>query len=227
VSSGKELRAFLGDPATVVHFLAFTPDGKVLISGSNDTTVLLWDVASLSQQVQARPAKLTPDVLDKLWGDLGGDDAARAYLAVQALARAPEQAIPFFQTHLQKAAASDTTTRIDKLIAELDDDEFTVRESASKELEKLGRSAEKALRQIAAKTSSPEVRRRAEELLEKMKDGPASPDALRGPRAVEVLGLVGDAEARKLLETLAQGAPEAALTQEAKAALERLAHERK
>jgi hypothetical protein len=39
---------------------------------------------------------------------------------------------------------------------------------------------------------------------------------------MEVLEHIGGAEARALLEEIAKGAPEAALTQEAKAALKRL-----
>jgi hypothetical protein len=40
---------------------------------------------------------------------------------------------------------------------------------------------------------------------------------------VQVLEHIGIAESRKVLETLGQGVPEARLTQEAKAALKRLA----
>ena len=41
-------------------------------------------------------------------------------------------------------------------------------------------------------------------------------------RALEVLERIGTPEARQILLSLAKGAPEAALTQEAKASLERL-----
>jgi len=50
-----------------------------------------------------------------------------------------------------------------------------------------------------------------------------SPELRRQVRAVEVLERVGGAEARRVLEALAGGAPEARLTQEAKAALARRA----
>jgi hypothetical protein len=49
-----------------------------------------------------------------------------------------------------------------------------------------------------------------------------SPEIVRGVRAVEVLEQIDTMEGQRLLESLAQGTPEARLTQEAKASLERL-----
>jgi hypothetical protein len=78
------------------------------------------------------------------------------------------------------------------------------------------------MRQALAGRPSPEVRRRLGELLQRL-DPLASPELLRGLRAVQVLEQVGTPEARDLLRTLAGGVPEARLTQEAKASLQRLA----
>jgi hypothetical protein len=47
-------------------------------------------------------------------------------------------------------------------------------------------------------------------------------ETLQAVRAVEALEHIGTPEARKLLETLATGAPEARQTRDAKAALRRL-----
>jgi hypothetical protein len=73
--------------------------------------------------------------------------------------------------------------------------------------------------------ASAEVRRRLEPLIEKQKREAGNPSAnhLRVLRAVEILELVATPDAKKLLETLAAGAPEARLTQEAKASMGRLA----
>jgi RNA polymerase sigma factor (sigma-70 family) len=46
--TGKEMRRFLGHGDTV-SAVAFTPDGKRLASGSKDSSVILWDVATGKQ----------------------------------------------------------------------------------------------------------------------------------------------------------------------------------
>jgi hypothetical protein len=67
-----------------------------------------------------------------------------------------------------------------------------------------------------------EVRRRAELLLDLADARHLSPEGLRTLRAVEVLERVANPEARKVLQSLASGAPGATVTQEAQAALKRL-----
>jgi hypothetical protein len=66
-----------------------------------------------------------------------------------------------------------------------------------------------------------EVRQRLELLLEK----PAipRPEGFRTLRALEVLEYIGTPEAPTILESLAKGAPEARLTEEARLSLDRLA----
>jgi WD40 repeat protein len=43
---GRELRRFEGHCGAVSP-LAFTPDGRSIVSGSEDATVLVWDVSDL------------------------------------------------------------------------------------------------------------------------------------------------------------------------------------
>ena len=98
------------------------------------------------------------------------------------------------------------------------------REEASKEFERMATElAGPDLASALEERPTDEVRRRVQKLLGTLAGPVASPEGLQAMRAVEVLERIGSAEVRKLLEKLAKGAPEARLTQDAKASLERLA----
>jgi hypothetical protein len=109
--------------------------------------------------------------------------------------------------------------RLRQLLADLDSADFSVRQKAGQELLTLGESAEPGLRQALQGKPSLEVRQRLERLLETLE----RTTKLRALRAVEVLEAIGSPEARRLLETLSEGMPEARLTREAMASLERMA----
>jgi RNA polymerase sigma factor (sigma-70 family) len=195
--------------------LAFAPDGRSLVCGMNNGTALVWDVI---------PAKLerepTRDELEKCWADLAGE-ACRAYEAVGALVAAAGRGVDFLKEHVAPSKVI-APERLRKLIADLDSDEFTVRDAAVKELDRLGEQAAPALRQALADRPSAEVRKQAEALL----DAPylvRSPEVVRRLRAIQALEHIGGKEARRLLEDLAAGDPAARETREAKASLERLA----
>jgi hypothetical protein len=194
---------------------SFSPDGRTLATGSMDTTVLLWDVR------RGAPGKRpsTPRELEALWLTLGGADGAQAYDAVLALA-APGPAVPFLRGRLRPVPAP---KNVDRLLADLDDDEFEVRQKARAALEALGDAAEPALRKLLAGKPSLEVRRQAEAILRKLHGKPLPPEQVRLLRALEALEHAGTPEARRVLEILAKGAPGARLTREAAAAAKRLA----
>jgi hypothetical protein len=82
------------------------------------------------------------------------------------------------------------------------------------------------LRQALRRKPSLEVQQRVQRLLAKLEELEKlslSPGRLRALRTVEVLEHIGNAAARQQLKRLASGAPDARLTQESRAALERLA----
>jgi WD40 repeat protein len=216
VVTGGERCFFQGHLGAVLS-LAFTPDAGRLISGGEDTLGMVWDVLGLTQAARDGPGA---EEVSSLWADLAAADAARSHQAMGRLAAAPKAALALLRERLRPAPGA-SPERLARLIGDLDGDRFEVRESAARELEALGEVAEAALRQVCAKGSSLEVRRRAEDLLEKLAL-PGSSERLRQWRALELLELTATPEARGLLEELAGGAPEAMLTREAKASLERL-----
>jgi hypothetical protein len=219
VASG-QVRQRLEGHQSYVASLAFAPDGRTLASGSADTTALVWDLRGVPGE--GRPSSGAGADLNRLWDDLADSDAARADEALRALAASPESAVPFLKKRLSPTKSVDAE-RIKRLIADLDSEEFTVRQKAGRELEQFGELAEPLLRDAEAGEMSREARRRLEQVINKLHEAVPSTKALRALRAVEALEWIGTSEARQLLQGLAKGAPEAQLTQEAKASLERLA----
>jgi len=157
-----------------------------------------------------------------LWEDLAAE-APAAFRAMRRLLTAPPaETVRLLQDRLRAGRAE---ARIAGLLADLDADDFATREKATAELAKLGKVAEPQLREVPPGRPSPEVRRRAERLLEDLEGakGPAlSAQQLAALRALEVLEQVGTPEARQVLEKLARGAAGERLTQEAKGAVKRL-----
>ncbi len=220
VTTGKERVRFPGHQASAAA-ATFSPDGRVLISGGGDATVMLWDVTGRVENGRFVAADLSGPALEAEWADLTGDDGFKAYKAVWALASDPRASLPSVREILQPVKPADEK-RIAQLVKDLDADDFAVREKASEELEAIGEPAAKALRKALEGTASAELRARATRLLDRFGGKTIAPDVLRRQRAMEVLEHMGTAEARALLEEIARGAPEAGLTQDAKAALRRL-----
>jgi WD40 repeat protein len=236
--SGKVRRRFETDGWSLLS-VRFSSNGKILATSDRNSTVLLWDVYRDSER-KPPPKELSRSELGDLWKKLGGEDAEAAFAAMNQLVYAARQAVPFLQEKFQVAAGDQKV--IDRLIAELDRDDFKTREKASAELEKLESDAMPSLEKALAGKPSLEVRRRIEALLAKR-----AGQEFRRLRAVEVLERIADpgvdpgADASRLapaatrlapaatrlaaidlLKKFASGPPEARLTREAKASLERL-----
>jgi hypothetical protein len=154
------------------------------------------------------------------WTDLADTNTTKAYDALWSLVAVPQQAVLFLQKHLQHETRPDPKT-VARMIADLDSDEFMVRQKATEELSKLGEAIISELRRTLGNKPSLEVRRCIQPLLDRTQDWTA--ERLRDHRAIQALEHIGTPQAKEVLQKLAAGAPGALRTEEAKAALQRLA----
>jgi WD40 repeat protein len=216
-ATGRERCRFEGHRSWAMS-VVFSPDGRRVISGSCDTTCLVWDVTGLMTEKGLRRVELGADEWATLWADLAGADAGKAHRAIWKTV-ASESSAQRLGERLRPIPPAEAE-RVAKLVTQLDSEEFKERESAQRELEELADIAEPSLQRALTSKPSPEAQRRIEEILRRTRT--TSPERLRTWRALEVLEQTASPEARKVLRSLAAGAPEARLTRDAQAALKRL-----
>jgi hypothetical protein len=220
VATGKERCRFKGHGSR--SCLAFSPDGRVLATGSQDHTVMLWDVAGCGRAEKAPNRRLSDDDLEELWADLANEDPARAHPAIWRLIGEPKQAVALLKERLRPVPDA-TAERISAWIDDLDNDKFEERQEVAAELEAQAELAEPALRKALDSSPSLEAKRRLEALTAKLENRALAHDWMRTYRALEVLEYVGSPEAKQVLENLATGNSKSRITEEANLALSRLA----
>jgi hypothetical protein len=226
VASGKELFQLQGHgPAASA---TVSRDGNILALGGLDTAVLLWDIGTAwRSRFAAGHAPRGPADMEVLWSNLASPDPIRAHEAISALIRADRKALAFLRNKLSPIPPDTELASLQRDIADLDNDDFAIRERASRELKRAGAAAEHQLRQALKCNPSDEMRRRLEALLigllaERQWGRPLTAEPLRMVRAIEVIERMSTPEARRLLERLTEGPGWSRLTQEAKHALSRL-----
>jgi WD40 repeat protein len=196
--------------------VAFSPDGQHLATGGRDHNVLIWEAPKLQAPAQAK----APTAAERTaWWDALSGDAQDAYRVIGQMVEAPEHAVALLKERVSPIRIAEPDA-VAKRITQLDSDNFAEREEAHQALEKLGEGAEHLLVKALQGNVSAEARRRLQELLRQCEG--TSTFGMRQHRAVAALEWIGTPSARALLVALADGAPRARLTLEARSALQRL-----
>ena len=200
-ASGGIRRRFHGHRASIGQAV-FTPDGTRLVTVSDDGTGLVWDA---TPPRPASPVALNDTDRLKRWATLLTSDAEAAHRAMGELATDPAGTVAFLKAHLKPTSAP-TDADLDRLIAGLGATAFADREAATRDLDTLGGLAVAPVRAKLARVSSAEVRQRLDEFLKRHdRPGRTTGARLREIRAVELLEVLGTADAKVLLAELSKG----------------------
>jgi WD40 repeat protein len=221
VQTGRQLCNLKGHLGMVNTF-AFSAEGKTLVSGSDDSTILIWDVSECLKK-RSTPA-VRQGQEEAAWNALIGDSPAEVREAMRSLSAAPSQALTLVSAHVRPIKTDDPRVKqVGRLVADLDSADFEVREKASKELEGMGEFAAMALEKALENNPGLEVRQRLEQVLAHIEEVDGTGELLAALRSIALLERIGTPAARKLLQSFADGAPQARRTLAAREALERLA----
>jgi RNA polymerase sigma factor (sigma-70 family) len=214
--SWQEIVRFDGHDGTVSNVFFGRDDATLISASGEEGTALVWSLKP--------PASREPPDPDKLWTELAGN-GPEVRRAVWAAAQHPDVAVKLFRQKWPVPQRPIDAARVRKLIGKLDSATFAEREAAQAELAKLGRQIEEPLRKALAETTSLEVKRRAQALVDRWSPATTavySADEAREPRAVWALELAGTPQAKQLLEGWAKAKVGNRLCEEADAALKRL-----
>jgi hypothetical protein len=223
LNTGKEVSWM---PDNRARWAAVSGNGAKLIQYGIRGSKLDWEVfdlevLGLGTSKATAPKDLQPQELETLWNQLGDSNPRRALAATWTLADGGEKTRRFLAARVHPICVSPERTA--KLIEDLDDNQFAVREAAFKELERYNTAVEGPIRDGIKKRKSAEVGRRLERLLSSIEEPAAScKDTLQAVRGIAALEFIGTAESKAILRRVAEGAPLARQTQEAKTALARM-----
>lgn len=207
---------------TRVRTVAFSTTAAFLVAGDQSGSLRVWRLLDLIPAKTLTASRLTDEELKQAVAGLSANESAEAFLSLARLGHYPEQALPALAARIKPPQATDEK-QVRAWIAQLDDDEFEVRDMAHQKLLAIRVEAEAILRAaLASKTLPREAARRVDELLEPLTRTSLEGGQLFEQRLVLLLQVLGTAESRKLLETLAAGAAGSTTTRDAKAALTRL-----
>jgi WD40 repeat protein len=217
--TGKQLGKLEGHRGDIGS-LSFSADGRFLVSASADTTILIWDWKAILPR-SPEPVKLSAERLDQLWQDLQASDPRSAYTAIGILLQSPGPALDLLRKKM-RSAGPDESQKIKRWIDDLDNNNFKVRENATKELASLAELAEDALRRAPGMPLSPEARRRITQILAGLPSAAPHTSTLATLRSLELLEMINTPEARKFIDELTRDTSDPIRKREAERTLKRM-----
>jgi hypothetical protein len=200
--SGQQIADLPGHRAAVTA-LAFAADGRQFLSGSDDTTALVWDLSFL-----LLPAQLpcTAEQWKAAWSDLASAKAFRGQRTAYLYRLGADAAVQLLDEWLRQTLSPDHARGMDRvaqLLGDLGSGSFKVRDKAQKELENMGFPVLPALRRELQKSPPLEVVRRLEQLIRVIEKG-AERERWRLRRVLQILENHGTPRCRAILERLAR-----------------------
>jgi len=168
LASGRQIAKLSGHDDKVVA-VDFSPDGRLLASGSagrEDATAVVWKTHDCIAGSRYAAGEIDEEILDSAWTELGLEDPSEAYGAAGTLLAAPAKALAFAKARLGEELTPAPVEKIEKLIEQLDADDFGTRERATEELVRLRVVAETLLRKKLEESLKPEVKFRINKILE-------------------------------------------------------------
>jgi hypothetical protein len=217
-------------PAGHFYHVQRSPDGKTLalLGGSGNVngkfSVYLTPFPILGDDTP--PAKrLSEDDQRDLWKGLSSANLFRRRYVTKVFKLHAEQAVTLAAEKVKPTPAA-VREQVVQLLKTLDDDDFRQRDAAVKKLRSLAFHFEPLLRATVDDGPSGEVRNRVQFVLGEISGQPLPADLLSDLRGIELLETLATSGARKLLQTLANGAPGARTTAAAAQALERMSKQK-
>jgi hypothetical protein len=121
----------------------------------------------LTTLVAAQPAGAPRSpALENVWADLATADEVKVALAILSLSKNPNEALAYLKQNLPAVKAD--PKRVAQLVADLDSNQFAVRQKAVEGLEYLGKYIKEDLEKALAKGPPIETKQRLQELLDRM-----------------------------------------------------------
>ena len=228
VATGKWLAMSRDRPGPFHWRLLSSPDGRKIYTAGSDSAVRVWNVKKLVGELPPIGwENITQESLESAWDVLAKRDPVKAHEAIWQLAAGGDRTVELLAKKLKPAKrVKIDEANVRKLIRELGDKRFVIREAATAKLKKSDPAILPILKAERKKTKSVEIRQRLALILLELKPSETATtlnlQEMQQARVLQVLFYLNNPESRKLLATLAGGNPDHFLTRQAKLLLKRM-----